>query len=126
MAKPYILVVDDDAAVANLVCEHLERQGYRVTHCTDAVQAVLQAEGLKVGLLILDVMMPAFGSGIDAYKNIRNHPNLSKDLPVIFLTAMQPEQARRLVPLHDPKVRLLHKPIPLNKLLQTIQELLPS
>ena len=123
MKKPYILVVDDDPNVGFMISEHLEKLGYRVTHCTDAVQAVLQAEGLKIGLLIVDMMMPYFGSGLDAYKNIRNNIYLPKDLPIIFLTAMQPEKARQLVPLQDPRVRLLYKPIPFAELTKTIEEL---
>ena len=123
MGKPYILVVDDDQNVAKLICEHLENQGYRVTYCTDAAQALLQAEGLRIGLLITDIVMPTFGTGIDVYKNLRNHPFLPKNLPIIFLTGLKADQARPLVPLSDPRVRLLHKPTSLQNLMQAIQEL---
>lgn len=121
--RPFILVVDDDPNIASLVTESLENKGYRVSFCTDAAQAVIQSEGMKIGLLILDIMMPAFGSGIDAYNNIRKNRNLSKELPIIFLTGLKPEQAGRMVPKNDPHVRLLHKPTTMTKLQAAIREL---
>ncbi|MFA5140031.1 MAG: response regulator [Elusimicrobiota bacterium] len=121
--QPYILVVDDDATIATLICEHLEHFGYRVTYCTDAAQAIIQAQSVKLGLLIADIMMPVFGSGVDAYRRIRANPRLPKDLPIIFLTGLTPEQAQRMVPKDDPRVRLLHKPLPLSKLITAIKDL---
>ena len=120
--KPFILVVDDDTNIASLVTEHLTREGYRVTYCMDAKQAVIQLEGMKVGLLITDIMMPIYGTGVDAYKRIRENPRF-KDLPVIFLTGLTPAEAQRVVPKGDPKVRLLHKPTSTAKLVGLIREL---
>ena len=121
--QPFILVVDDDPNIATLVTESLENKGYRVTFCNDAAQAVIQAEGTKIGLLIMDIMMPGFGSGIDAYINLRKNRSLSKELPIIFLTGVKPEQAGRLIPKDDPRVRLLHKPTTMTKLQTAIREL---
>ena len=121
--RSFILVVDDDPNIAEMVTESLETKGYRVTYCLDAAQAMIQTEGTNVGLLILDIMMPQFGSGIDAYKNIRNNHNLSNELPIILLTGLKPEQAEAMVPKEDPRVRLLFKPTPMSKLQATIQEL---
>ena len=121
--RPFILVVDDDTNIATLVTESLENKGYRVTYCTDGAQAVIQTEGTNIGLLILDIMMPAFGSGIEAYNNIRKNHNLSKELPIIFLTGLKPEQAKRMVPTGDPRVRLLHKPTTMTKLQAAIRDL---
>jgi len=121
--QPFILVVDDDPQVADLISESLESEGFRVTLCHDAVQTLIQAEGMNIGLLVLDIMMGSFGSGIEAYKNIRSNNNLPKDLPVVFLTGMKPAEAQRLVPKDDPRVRLLHKPTTMPKLLGAITAL---
>jgi CheY-like chemotaxis protein len=121
--RPCILVVDDDVGVASLLCEHLEQQGYRVTYCNDAAQALIQAEGMKLGLVIADIMMPVYGSGVDVYKRIRSNPRFPRNLPIIFLTGINPEQARRMVPVQDLYVRLMFKPTTLAKLTQVIQEL---
>jgi DNA-binding response OmpR family regulator len=123
--KPCILVVDDDQTIATLVCEHLEKQGFRVSYCTDAQQALIQAEGLKkVALMIVDVVMPAFGSGLDVYRMIRSSPHFPKDLPILFLTGLKSETVRHIVPKNDPKVRLMHKPTTVQKLMAAMQELL--
>ena len=120
--QPAVLIVDDDVNIATMLSEHLQRQGMRVTYCHDAAQAMIQAEGLRPALVIADIMMPAWGSGIDAYRKMRAHPRL-KDTPVIFLTGLKPAQTRPLVPATDPKVRLLHKPVTLSVLMQTIRDL---
>ncbi|MBI3299265.1 MAG: response regulator [Elusimicrobia bacterium] len=117
-----VLVVDDENVVAEMICEFLERQGLRATHCNDAAQAVIQLEALKPALLIMDIMMPIWGSGLDAYKRLRASKGFQKT-PVIFLTGMQIEQAKRLVPLGDPFTRLLHKPVRMATLMQTIRDL---
>ena len=78
---------------------------------------------MHVGLLILDIMMPGFGSGIDAYQNIRTNPHFPKSLPIIFLTALKPNETKKLVPTNDPFVRLLHKPTSIAVLHKTINEL---
>ena len=119
---PLVLIVDDDVNIATMLSEHLQRQGMRVTHCHDAAQAMIQAEALRPALVIADIMMPAFGSGIDAYKKMRLHPRL-KEVPVIFLTGLKPAQAKPLMPPGDAKVRLLHKPVTLAELMQTIRDL---
>lgn len=121
--KPFILVVDDDVNTASLICEHLEKQGYRVTHCHDAAQALIQAEGMPVGLVITDIVMPVYGSGLDAYVKIRKNPKFPQDLPIIFLTGLKAAEAERLIPKGDPRVRLLHKPTTMAKLLDAIREL---
>lgn len=119
---PLVLVVDDEVNIANMICETLERQGLRVSHCQDAAQALIQAEALKPSLIITDIMMPVWGSGIDAYHRLRSHRRL-KDVPVIFLTGMRSELARNIVPIGDPISRLLFKPVSLAKLLQTIRDI---
>ena len=121
--KPRILVVDDDPNIATLVCDALEDQGFGVTYCTDAAQAKVQAEGMKVGLLILDIMMPHFGTGLDAYRELRKSPYLPKNLPIIFLTALRPEAVQKMIPKNDPMVRLLHKPTTVAKLLEAVTAL---
>jgi CheY-like chemotaxis protein len=120
--EAYILVVDDDPIMLSLVSERLELAGYRVTSATDAWQSIVQAQGLKIGLILTDVMMPGVGTGVDAYKKLRALPNLSKELPVIFMTGLKLDEIKKQLP-EDPKIRLISKPIDF-KLLETyIKEL---
>ncbi|TBR16808.1 response regulator [bacterium] len=120
--QPAVIVVDDEPVIAEMLSEALEKQGLRVTHCHDATQAFIQTQGLRPALLITDIMMPAWGTGVDTYKKLRAFPRF-KTLPVIFLTGLKKEQAERLVPITDSRVRLLHKPVSLAVLMQTIRDL---
>lgn len=122
MAEPYVLVVEDDPHVLTLVATRLEDAGYRVTTAIDAWQEVVQTQGLKVGLIISDIQMPGVGTGVDALKCLRALPNVSPLLPVIFITGMNLEEARRLIP-PDAKTRLVGKPIDFNELRIAIKEL---
>ncbi len=120
--EAYVLVVDDDPHVLGMVTTRLEFAGYNVTSATDAWQEVIQAEGLKLGLIITDIQMPGVGTGVDAYKKLRASKMISPELPVIFMTGMKLDEARAMIP-PDPKVRLLAKPIDFVQLRQAIKEL---
>ena len=123
MAKEaLVLVVDDDPSVLNLLSGRLEAAGYRVTTATDAWQQVVQVQGLKIGLIITDIMMPGGGTGVDAIKHLRSLPTVSPLLPVVFITALKLDDARKMIP-PDPKVRLLSKPINFEELRAAIREL---
>lgn len=122
--RPAILVVDDNPELLEALRERLAAQGWRVSSCTDARQALLQAEALGPALVVTDIMMPGYGTGLDAYRALRASPRLPKDLPVIFLTGLRAEEVRAAVPLSDPRVRLLHKPAPLADLLAAVRELI--
>ena len=117
--EAYVMVVDDDPEVLNLVVMRLELAGYRVTSAGDAWQEVIQAQGLKIGLVITDIKMPGVGSGVDAYRQLRR---ASPQLPVIFITGMKLEEARKIIP-PDPRARLIGKPINFEELRLVIKEL---
>ncbi len=119
--EAYVLVVDDDPLILDLVSMRLEAAGYNVTTASDAWQEVIQAQALRLGLVITDVQMPGFGTGIDAYKRLRQ---LSPNLPIIFMTGMKLEEVKSRLPNPpDPRVRLLGKPINFDELRQMIKDL---
>lgn len=120
--EAFVLVVDDDPTVLTLVSTRLEIAGYRVTTATDAWQQVVQAQGMKIGLIITDIMMPGVGTGVDAVKQLRATPSVSPLLPVIFMTGLKPEDARKMIP-PDPHVRLIAKPIDFDVMRAAIKEL---
>jgi CheY-like chemotaxis protein len=121
---PYILVVEDDEMTADLRCQHLEARGYLVTHCGDAEQFIIQTSAIRVGLVIMDIMLPVYGSGIDAYRRLRANHRVPRNLPVLFLTGIPHQQAERIIPKNDPHVRLLLKAgATIEKIDQAIREL---
>lgn len=118
-----IMVADDDADIVEMLSEMLKTRGHQVVSVRDGVQMVEKAKDWKPHLIVADLMMPGtYGSA--AYKSIQADPTTS-GIPVIFLTAVPEEQARKVVPA-APNVRLLFKPVELPTLLNAVAELLPQ
>jgi CheY-like chemotaxis protein len=117
-----ILVVDDDQALAAVIVQRLGRAGYRVASAFDRAEALIRAGESQPMLILCDVQMPIWGSGAEAYRDFRALPHL-KDVPVIFMTGMPLEEAKGMLQLSDPLVRLMKKPLNWIMLEQAIQEL---
>jgi len=83
-----ILVVEDEAKIAEIVRAYLEREGFRVTVAEDGEKAL---STLKQGfdLIILDLMLPDIG-GEEICRTIRE----DSDIPIIMLTAKSDEEDR--------------------------------
>ncbi len=78
-----ILVVDDDTAIAQLVADALEDEGYIVKTLNDGESAYeLITRENDFALIILDIMMPKM-DGLELCVKIRNTVNC----PIIFVTA---------------------------------------
>jgi DNA-binding response OmpR family regulator len=86
---PRILVVDDDATVADVVSRYLVRDGFRVEVVGDGRVAVDRALADPPDLVVLDLMLP----GIDGLEVCRRLRALAP-VPVIMLTARGQESDR--------------------------------
>lgn len=121
MAKKWVLVVEDDPVVRDILIEWLEERGLSVTSADDAMQAFIQARDLKPFLVLCDLMMPIWGSGADAYKKLRANP-ATKEVPIVFVTGADPVLAEKMVP-DEAKVRLIFKPVQWPLLARAVEEL---
>ncbi|MCB0116125.1 MAG: response regulator transcription factor [Caldilineaceae bacterium] len=83
-----ILVVDDDAAITQLVARKFESSGFEVFTALSGEEAlsVLEQQGLP-HLAIVDINMP----GMNGFELCRQLQSFS-DLPIIFLTAVDQEE----------------------------------
>jgi len=79
-----ILIIDDDQALAGLLAEYLQREGFvvDVAHDSESGLAQLHSSSSRPDLLILDVMMPG-KDGLETLRELR----LKHRLPVIMLSA---------------------------------------
>ncbi len=85
-----ILVVEDEAAIQELIAINLELAGYRVQRAASAAQALrLMAQALP-DLVLLDWMLPGM-SGLALARQLRRDER-SRHLPIIMLTARDAEQ----------------------------------
>ena len=78
-----ILVVEDEAAIRDLICINLQLVGYEVFSAEDGLVAKDFLEKQKVDLILLDVMIP----GIDGFSLIEHIKKYN--IPIIFVTAKE-------------------------------------
>ena len=92
-----VLVVDDDAAIRELVMETLVEAGYECAGACDGFEALRMTHQFAPDLIILDVLMPRL-SGDEVHLALRQDPS-TRYMPVIFLSAQGDAQhkVRRLL-----------------------------
>jgi len=78
-----ILVVDDEAVLAEMVSMALRYEGWDITTAGDGASAVTAARDTRPDAVVLDVMLPDM-SGLEVLRKLREH---SPELPVLLLTA---------------------------------------
>ena len=79
---PYLLCVDDDTLVLNLLREHFTRLGFIVLTATNGVDACVQVRRWRPRAAIVDLMLPGLG-GIGTLSRIRA---LNPGMAVIVLS----------------------------------------
>ena len=87
-----ILVVEDDAAIAELVRYNLEAEGLRPTIASTGEEAELQVAEDRFDLIVLDWMLPGL-SGIELCRRLRRRDAL-RSVPILMLTARGEEGDR--------------------------------
>jgi two-component system, OmpR family, response regulator len=78
-----VLVVDDEATLAELLSMALRYEGWDVRSAGDGLEAVRQARAFEPDVVILDVMLP----DMDGLTVLRKLRDASPRVPVLFLTA---------------------------------------
>ena len=88
---PRILLVEDEAAIADTVAYALQADGFDVVHCLTGGEALREARRSRFDLAVLDVGLPDI-NGFALCRELRQ----GRELPVIFLTAQGAEADRLL------------------------------
>ena len=92
----HLLLVEDEASIADTVAYALREDGFLVQHCLTAGDALRAAGKERFDLAILDVGLPDLGGFALCRELRRGAPPNGADLPVIFLTAHAAEAERVL------------------------------
>ncbi|MBT6046960.1 MAG: response regulator, partial [Candidatus Scalindua sp.] len=83
MAKPKILIVDDESNTSILIRNMLEELGYNVASLAssgkEAIQKTLQ---IQPDLVLMDIILEGEMDGVDAARQIHD----SLDVPIVYLT----------------------------------------
>jgi len=78
-----VLVVDDEAVLAEMVSMALRYEGWNIATAGDGSSAIASARAQRPDVVVLDVMLPDM-SGLDVLHKLREE---SPQLPVLLLTA---------------------------------------
>ena len=117
-----IFLVDDEKQLCSSLKKSLELTGeFQVETLSDSKYVVTIATKVKPDIILLDVMMPG-KSGSAIALELKND-DATKDIPVIFLTALvSAEEVTRQDHLIGGKY-FVAKPIDLNVLIRLIKEI---
>ncbi|HET9672270.1 MAG TPA: response regulator transcription factor, partial [Actinomycetota bacterium] len=84
--RPRILLVEDEASLAETIRYSLEREGFTVIEARDGRLALERFRADAPSLVILDLMLPEV-SGLDVCRQIRQ----VSDVPIVIVTAKDSE-----------------------------------
>ena len=85
-SKPYVLAVDDEEHITELVAMALGFNGFDVERAATGRAALAAVEKRRPDLIVLDVMLPDL-DGFDVARRLRQGETGGTRIPVIFLTA---------------------------------------
>jgi two-component system phosphate regulon response regulator PhoB len=80
-----VLVIDDEEAFCDVVCEILDSIGYHPMHAYNAAQAIRQLEVRTPDIILSDIMMPDV-DGLTFIRHLRAEPRWAQ-IPIIVVSA---------------------------------------
>ena len=96
LAKPLVLVVEDEAALATMLRYNLEKQGFRVEEAGDGQEALTRIAEAQPDLVLLDWMLPVM-SGIEVWRSDESVDEIYNALFRELITYMM-EDPRNITP----------------------------
>ena len=118
---PTVLVVEDEAAIAELIAINLRHAGFEVTLAENADQATVAVDAVLPDLVLLDWMLPG-QSGVALARRWRADAR-TRELPIIMLTA-RADETDKVAGLDAGADDYLTKPFSTQELLARIRAVL--
>ena len=113
--KPMILVVEDDAAVRNLMAVTLDTQGYQYHLASNGAEALMDVTTHKPEVMLLDLGLPDM-EGVDIIRKVRSWTYM----PIIVISA-RAEDADKVEALDAGADDYLTKPFSVDELLARLR-----
>ncbi|MDQ0572954.1 two-component system response regulator RstA [Variovorax paradoxus] len=122
MSTPQLLMIEDDARLAQMVGEYLTQSGFLFTHAGDGASGLEQLQQHAPDLVILDLMLPDT-DGLEICRRIRSLPAPASKVSVLMLTA-KGDPMDRIIGLEIGADDYLPKPFEPRELLARIRAVL--
>lgn len=119
--KPYLLVIEDEEALATLLDYNLDKEGFRVDRAGDGEEGLLKIEEETPDLILLDWMLPKV-SGVEVCRQLRARPE-TRRTPILMLTA-RGEESDKVRGLDTGADDYVVKPFAMSELTARIRALL--
>ncbi len=119
VAKPTVLIVDDDASVRDALSRWFARRGFNPIIACDGVEGVERARESEPDAIVMDMEMPRM-NGTDAIREIQQH---QPGVPIIVLTGYSDET---LDALRLGARRIMVKPVRLMELEEVVRSYLEN
>ena len=113
-----VAIVEDQAAIAELLHDVLEDAGYAPVIISSSMTAVAEIAESGAQIILLDIMMPR-KNGWEVLDELRAKPT-TRDLPVVLTSAVYDRIGRRPLPFGGP-IRFASKPFDVTELIDTIE-----
>ncbi|MDO4271725.1 MAG: response regulator, partial [Candidatus Saccharibacteria bacterium] len=117
-----ILLVEDDKSLREIYSVRLLAEGYTMISSGDGEEALAAAIGERPDLIVSDVMMPKI-SGFEMLDLLRSN-DVTKNIPVIMLTALSSEQQRERGESLGADRYLIKSQVGIEDIVRTVHEVL--
>ena len=118
----HLLMIEDDARLAQMVGEYLGQSGFELNHAGDGRSGLQSLQSSPPDLVILDLMLPDM-DGLEVCRRIRSMPGALAQIPVLMLTA-KGDAMDRIIGLEIGADDYLPKPFEPRELLARIRAVL--
>ena len=119
--KAKVLIVEDEAPLAELLRYNFEAEGFSVNHAGTGEEAELIVAEEKPDLIVLDWMLPSV-SGVELCRRFRARPE-TRAIPILMLTA-RGEESDRIRGLSTGADDYVVKPFSLPELMARVKAIL--
>lgn len=123
MARPRVLIVEDEPAITLSLDFLLQRHGYDTATAADGETGLAMVRQLRPDVVLLDVMMPK-RNGYEVCQAIKADPALAA-IPVIFLSA-RGQEVEKLKGLDLGAAAYVTKPFGNTEILETLRAVLAA
>ncbi len=117
---PYVLVVDDEPTIGEIVARYLQRAGFQTGVALDGPEAVAMNAKHSPDLVILDIMLPGF-DGLEVMRRLHTD---ERGRPAVILLTAKGEESDRITGLRRGADDYVVKPFSPGELVARVQAVL--